>query len=457
MKKNVGYFFAIIAMVAFFSSCERDEKNSTLVSSRWTHQDSLDVKTAIKRTVDSILSVQRKLDFLTQTIDADLLRSEVLVNKLAHLQSRRPRPHRQYNVNSITPTKAGIEYWLDMERNRNKPEEYRVKCDSDCISDHEWPITEISESHLAYPEVPGTTMKPFSFHNIVTDDTDSIKFDRVYAGVLLRSNHLFKSGEDYTHMSGRVAFSLSSHPAEYRWMNFEGWLFVDVAHTGTMNSGLMIKYDLKPTKWGTVSLGWIPQIASISKPDAISELGQNEKFTEDLLPTNTIGMSANAHINIGENEGTVDLKAGAFLEGYNHYSFQVGGVISGDGHTLETATWLYHLGDGNIPGIGWTTKYACPWFNALVVLKGGYYNGENSPSEPMIIGNMIKVPLRLTNMKLLKNVEFVSDVILKENHWTHFEQGLEWKFMTKYIGGSLGVTVDPYNNSLNTRILVHTR
>ncbi len=452
MKKNQKFFFfAIIAMVAFSSACNREEKRLT-----WSHQDSLNVKTAIKRTVDNIMSAQRKADSLTKEIDSDIFRAEVLVKAFG-------RPHHQSkSVNGISVDWGQVNEIL---QNRNQPEEYRVECDRDCLSDHEWPITDTTVEHTGIPQEATTLVsrKSFSFHNIVTDPYDSIKFDRVYAGVLMRSNHLFKNGEDYTHLSGRVAFSLSVHPYELKWMDFEGAFSLDVNDAKKKDVTLQIQYNLHPTKWITVSAGYIPQIPTMSRPDFVSEKGQNELHSEALLPGTTPGVSIKIHpwnkdaLASGE---SCSIQTGIFLDGWDHYSAQIGvDAPFEENFKMQYAFWVSKLGGPAVMrGMGMSLKYDLKYMSMLYTFSSGGIN-QYGTREPFNGGGFVKVPLFWTSVRSLKNAELVCDAVYNSNtyHWTHFEFGVGWKFSTGFVGGALRATYDPYNNTFNTGVLIHTR
>jgi len=152
MKKNVSLFFAIIAVIAFFSCGTQEEKNTL----SWTKADSAEVKANIKTHTDSLLEILCEKEWM----DAHVILSEPLrvrsnsdgtkefvssgishpnytkrpVASKAYLPKTQPKPRRS-NVSGISLDLDLLEEIMKNRQSNSGKESYHISCDSVCRAD----------------------------------------------------------------------------------------------------------------------------------------------------------------------------------------------------------------------------------------------------------------------------------------------------------------------------------
>lgn len=498
MKKNVNFAIAIFAIALVGVSSCKEDKQAPASSSPY---DSFSRREAddLHLRVEMTPSDPKKLKLVSSKP------ANTPVVPKAPLPKTQAKPRRS-SVSGISPDTSMMNEIL-RNRQTHRKGNYRISCDSVCSDLGTLSLEELLlmsdedfekllrqgevENSLEYipdgsdnsvkdlpqevnvfvfiPENSFEKRKPFSFHNIVTDEYDSIKIDRLYLGNKATSELSFDDGILKSDISTRLAASLSCNPGELRWLSLKLAFFMEVSKEKKVEGNARLFFDLKPSKRTTISIGYTPSIAGLSKPDFVSEQGQEEKNTEAILPGVQLGVKSNFHFDF-EKSGSLDLKAGVFLDNIggefmrtnpSHYSIQIGVSGGGDGYVMEESLWLYHLGQGEDLGVGFSLKQIYPWFSVHSVLRSGYYDGRGHPTEDFLFGNLTTVPLFWTGIRALEDVEFISDIVynVDKDSWANIENGLSYNLFpySKYVGCSILATYDLARNSLNGKLLIHTK
>ena len=452
MKKNVNLFFAIVMMIAFFS-CRQEEKNSIPV---WAGRNTDEVNVDVKKGVDSIK--KRREEKVLNNFTPLGIRSNSNGKTFAFPIHNNVTSKPRWYTSGISIDSAMIN---EIIRNKKTQKTYQVSCDSVCLSDHEWLITDTAVEN-AIPQEATTLVprKPFSFHKIMIEPDDSIMVEQIYAGSRFYSSSSFKDSKTELGMDHRLAVDLSFKLNDIP-LSGDMAFYVQVDQDKNFSGCMKIEYDLKPTKWFTVSTGYIPTLPTVIKPDFTSPEGQNQRFTEALIPGNMIGLKTNVHFDFSKsNAGSLDVKFGGFIENnFHHFEIQAGVYGGNKDYNCESYMWLYHMGNSNtLPGFGWALKSNLPWFSSLFVLESGFNDGFDK--EDGYVAHLLKIPFRWTNIPFLKRIEVFSDVVYNTDtyKWEHIENGLSYKiFSSKYLSNSIELGCDIAEKQLRLKSIFYIK